>query len=103
MNSIKFDGKNNLESVKAQPPAKAERGGEAATQPAVNHSADAKTDTVSVSERGNTIKELTARAKDLPDVRQERIEALRERIQTGDYQPDAGDIADAILKDEAGK
>ncbi len=99
MNSVKIDAKNNLEAVKAQPKAKAEQSSDAATPPIEQTSAPA-TDKLSVSARANTINELVARANELPEIRQERVAALRERIQSGDYRPDAGDIADAILKDE---
>ncbi len=34
----------------------------------------------------------------LPDVRAERVQALRERIESGQYRPDAMDIADAIVE-----
>src|SRR5881275_2770905 len=59
-----------------------------------------KQDKVSVSERAETIERLTARATELPDVRQEKVEAMRERLQSGSYNPSANDIAGAILKDE---
>ncbi len=36
----------------------------------------------------------------MSDVRQERIEPLRQQIQAGTYKVPATDIADAILKDE---
>lgn len=57
-------------------------------------------DRVNVSERAATINRLAARASELPDVRQEKVEALRERIESGSYNPSADDIAEAILKDE---
>lgn len=98
MNSVKLNAKNDLEAVKAQPKANAERGGDVANRP-IEH-APAPADKVTVSERANTVNELVARANELPDIRQERVEALREKVESGAYRPDARVIADAILKDE---
>jgi negative regulator of flagellin synthesis FlgM len=58
-------------------------------------------DKIKVSERASSLGQLAARASELPDVRQDRVEALRERIQSGSYNPSATDIADAILRDES--
>lgn len=58
-------------------------------------------DKVNVSERAANVGRLTVRASELPDVRQEKVDALRERIQSGNYNPKASDIADAIIKEES--
>ena len=57
-------------------------------------------DRIKVSERASTVGRLASRAAELPEVRQEKVAAVRERIQSGSYNPSASDIADAILKDE---
>ncbi|HYJ48216.1 MAG TPA: flagellar biosynthesis anti-sigma factor FlgM [Pyrinomonadaceae bacterium] len=57
-------------------------------------------DAVKVSERAANVGRLAARAAELPDVRQEKVEALRERLQSGSYNPQASDIADAVIKEE---
>ena len=43
---------------------------------------------------------LVDQLKSLPDIRQEKVTALRQQISTGDFKPSNEDIADAILKDE---
>jgi len=44
---------------------------------------------------------LTARALETPEVREERVEALRQAINNGTYQMDPGQIADAMLNEAA--
>ena len=38
-------------------------------------------------------------AKNAPDVRQEKIDAIKQRISNGEYKVDAGKIADGMLKE----
>jgi flagellar biosynthesis anti-sigma factor FlgM len=54
-----------------------------------------------VSERATEVRRLVERVLELPDVRQERVEALRARIASGDFNPSAEEIADAVIKDES--
>ena len=49
-----------------------------------------------IAETGKFLDQL----KDLPDVREEKIESLRGQIASGDFNPSSETIADAILKDE---
>lgn len=55
---------------------------------------------ISVSDRAAQVGKLIEQIKDAPDIRQEQVEALRQKIGAGEYDPPAGEIADAILKDE---
>jgi negative regulator of flagellin synthesis FlgM len=50
-------------------------------------------DTVSLSS-------LAARALQLPDVRQDKVDSLRQQIATGEYSVDSQKTADAMLKDK---
>ena len=38
-------------------------------------------------------------AKSTPDIREDRVKALKEQIQNGTYKVDSGDIADAMLRE----
>lgn len=38
-------------------------------------------------------------AKATPDIREDRVKALKEQIQNGTYKVDSGDIADAMLRE----
>jgi flagellar biosynthesis anti-sigma factor FlgM len=49
-------------------------------------------DTVELSSNANEIKEMVRKIKDLPDVRAEKVAALKHRIESGTY---------AILKEKA--
>lgn len=57
-------------------------------------------DQVDVSSTGKEISKLVERAKQLPDIRQERVEALRQQVQSGKYEVSSKQIAEAILRDE---
>lgn len=50
----------------------------------------------SAAQTGKFLEQL----KNLPDVRQEKIDSLRRQISSGDYNPSSDAIADAILNDE---
>jgi flagellar biosynthesis anti-sigma factor FlgM len=43
------------------------------------------------------VQALTAQALQLPEVRQEKVNALRQVVQSGSYQPSAGKTADALF------
>jgi flagellar biosynthesis anti-sigma factor FlgM len=58
------------------------------------------TDQVKVSERAEKIGQLVEKAKALPDVRQERVEELRQLIESGKYNVSSQQIAAAIISDE---
>jgi len=59
-------------------------------------------DTVYISAQAETMAQLVARVKQLPDVRQERVDSLRAIVTSGGFHPSAGDLADAILRHEDG-
>lgn len=57
-------------------------------------------DTVTVSGRASEASRITSLASELPDIRAERVAELRQRVESGQYNPPAADIAGAILRDE---
>lgn len=57
-------------------------------------------DKLKLSDRAASVGKLVDQLKELPNVRLDRVEALREKIAAGEYKPDSTDIANAILKDE---
>ncbi len=64
-----------------------------------NETAKAKSvnDNFTVSERTLSISKLLARINELPGVRLERVEALRAKVESDTYRPDATRIAAAML------
>ena len=65
-----------------------------------NSAARTVSDHVDVSAAAKEIGQLVERAKSLPGIRQERVDALRELIEAGQYEVSSQTIADAILRDE---
>ena len=61
-----------------------------------------KTDTVVISDAAKRIQEARAKLDDIPDVREEKVADLRNRIQNGTYQADAEKTADKLLKEQLG-
>ena len=59
-------------------------------------------DTVYISAQAETMAQLVARVKQLPDIRQERVDSLRAMATSGGFHHSADDLADAILRDEKG-
>jgi len=101
MKISKFDGTSDTEAARAKPRAEVNRTetAPAAAQPE-GAASSREADSVSVSDRAATVSNLVARAKELPDVRQERVEPLRGAVNSGSYKPSAEDIADAIINHE---
>ena len=66
-------------------------GSKAASAPSVEDKASLSTDALSVSA-------LEAHAMNTPPVRQDKVDALRQSIQNGDYRVEADKIAHAILE-----
>lgn len=69
---------------------------------AKGESSAAKADILQLSPEGRFIKEIKALALRDEGVRVELVEAIRARIESGDYHISVSDLADAILK-EMGK
>jgi len=58
------------------------------------------TDTLYISSQAETIARLVARISELPDIRQERVDSVREAISSG-ARFDTSDIADSIIRNES--
>ena len=58
-------------------------------------------DRLQLSDQASKVGKLVDQIKELPDVRADKVNDLREQISSGDYNPSSEDIADAILKQES--
>ena len=58
-----------------------------------------KTDTVVISDAAKRIQEARAQLDEIPDVREDKVAALRDQIQNGTYQADAEKTAGKLLKE----
>jgi flagellar biosynthesis anti-sigma factor FlgM len=74
---------------------------ESDSSPAATSNARSNSDQVNLSDRGATVRRLIDQSAQLPDVRQDRIDSLTSRLESGSYKPSAIDIAEAIIKDQS--
>jgi len=70
-----------------------------AAKAAPSSAASQPSDTVQLSSNTATIRQLVNQAQQLPDVRQEKISALRAQVQSGQLQHSNEQIAGAIVSD----
>jgi|HubBroStandDraft_6_1064221.scaffolds.fasta_scaffold2179460_1 negative regulator of flagellin synthesis FlgM len=55
-------------------------------------------DTATLSVDSSAVNSLVAKALDAPDIRQDKVEALRQAVQSGEYKVDPAQIADAMIR-----
>ena len=99
INMDKFDGSNPIRLTRQTDVKKSDTASSSATA-AAGKTAASSEDKLNLSSRASEVGKLVDTLKDLPDVRQEKVEFLRAQIASGDYDPTGEQIADAILKDE---
>lgn len=56
-------------------------------------------DSVDLSQEARILAGIRKRLSETPDVRHDKVEALKQAIENGTYRPSAEDIADAILRE----
>jgi flagellar biosynthesis anti-sigma factor FlgM len=56
-------------------------------------------DTVKLSSTHGEVQTLAASLNQVPEVRTHLVHALQQRVQSGQYHPDSGKVAEAIIKD----
>ena len=61
--------------------------------------ADKEGDTVALSAEAKQIQAAARRLKVMPEIREEKVAYLRNQVETGTYQIDAGKIAAAMLRE----
>jgi negative regulator of flagellin synthesis FlgM len=98
---VKINSKNTHGSDAIQA-AKNSRAEKADSKPVSSRGkkALAAEDKIEFSSKGAEVGKLVDQLKQFPDVRQDRVDSLRQKIQSGEYRPASEEIADAILKDE---
>jgi len=58
-------------------------------------------DRVTLASAGSTVQSLTAQAMNSPQVRQDKVDSLRQAVNSGSYQLDSAKIASAISAGES--
>lgn len=88
---------SNVTSLEAVPhPVKAPAGGKAAGKPQ-DAAPEVRADQVQISAQARALQQLDRAVRESPEVREERVQALREAIQNGTYQVDAQTVAERLL------
>jgi flagellar biosynthesis anti-sigma factor FlgM len=81
-----------LDGIKSPQRTPSETASAASTDPATGE------DAATLSVDGARINSLVAKALDAPDVRQDKVEALRRAVQNGEYVVDPAHIAEAMIR-----
>lgn len=83
---------STLDGIKSPQRTPSETAPTASTDPAVGE------DAATLSVDGARVNSLVAKALDAPDIRQDKVEALRQAIQNGEYKVDPAQIAEAMIR-----
>jgi len=92
---VKINWSNSqVDLLKADLPASAAKNSSVA-QP----SGAEQKDEATFSSNSEKVSQLVAQAAKAPEIRQERVDALRQRVQSGEYKVDARRVAEAMFSD----
>ncbi len=70
------------------------------TSPVSRDNKSSEQDKVAVSDNAQVFQKLIQKAKELPDVREDRVKAITEQIARGDFSLDGDSIAASMLSSE---
>ena len=89
----------DITSARSRGPGRNERVANSDKSEGPNRKADASStgSQVRLTDTATNLKQIEARLADLPDVDRARVDAVRQRIEAGDYQVNAGRLADRLL------
>lgn len=98
---MKVDPKIQLPDVQSEPIKSSRKPSGASTSSANTAGVlpAAGQDTVSISSTTAEIQALKAGLANVPEVRTDRVVALQERVNSGQYHPDSQNVADAMIAD----
>lgn len=98
MGKINLDKINNPGLIRTGPQGGVKKSNH--ETPIVENKQNVTEDKLDLSNRGSEVNNFIDKLKELPDVRQDKVNSLRDQIASGSYNPSSEKIADAILKDE---
>jgi len=88
----------DLTATKGRGPDRSERAAEAGKAEAGKETADKSTAShVQLTDTAANLKQVEARIASLPDVDRARVDAVRQRVESGAYEINAGRLADRLL------
>ena len=70
------------------------------TSPVSRNNKNSEQDKVAVSDNAQVYQKLIQKVKELPDVRQDKVQAITEQIARGDFSLDSDSIAESMLSSE---
>ncbi|MFZ0287159.1 MAG: flagellar biosynthesis anti-sigma factor FlgM [Terriglobales bacterium] len=83
---------STLDGVKSAPRTSAEKAPAASTEVTVGEEA------ATLSVGSASVGSLVAKVLDVPDIREDKVEALRQAVQSGEYKVDPAQIAEAMIR-----
>lgn len=98
-NKVTLDNISGYNAVRAAGQNDVKRSGNEVIKP-LEVAKTASEDKLEFSNRGTEVGRLVDQLKMQPDVRAEKVAALRDEIRAGEYNPSSQAIADAIIRDE---
>jgi negative regulator of flagellin synthesis FlgM len=93
-------GRNGVDiaSTRSRAPVRNERAADSEKAEAGGRTEGVETSSqVRLTDAAASLKQIETRLADLPDVDRKRVETLRERIESGAYEVNAGRLADRLL------
>lgn len=102
MSNININKLKNFDRIGAARETKVGKSDAINSQTVESKTVGSENDTLSFSSRVSEFGKLVDALRELPDVRQDRVDALREKISAGEYNPSGEEIAEAIFKSEKG-
>jgi negative regulator of flagellin synthesis FlgM len=98
MNKINGNTSNSFEAISAARQNEVRKGeNETSVE---NKNGVRGADKIELSGEASKISRLVDRIRELPDVREDKVNALKAKIEAGEFNPTSDAIADAILKSE---
>ncbi|MEP6850026.1 MAG: flagellar biosynthesis anti-sigma factor FlgM [Acidobacteriota bacterium] len=98
-------GKMNVNKIDSSTPIRVERqndikGPVREQTRSVAQRRPANDDRLDLSSQGSEVGNLVEQLKQMPEIRQDKVNSLREQVAAGTYRPSNQDIAKAIVNDE---
>lgn len=100
MGKINLDKLNSFEPIRPERQAEVKSAEHLPVRPEKSSEPVGK-DRVNVSDKAAEVGKLVGKIQDLPEVRTDKVEEVRARVESGEFDPTPAQIADAILQDES--
>ena len=100
MSNININKLKNFDAIGAAREAKVRKSGKSDSLAVEGKTVSTGDASLSFSSRVSSFGKLVDTLHEMPDVRQDRVDALREKIASGEYNPSGEEIADAIFRSE---